>query len=218
VWGRWLFPHKKSPGSEQLGYSVLSRVERIISKSKKYQETDHAFIIPMVGAWYRPGQDEDWFESDLKKLSPWWSALKKDISGWEESDRRRLILREPLPQHFPPFDTGIYNPNNLSQVTDIGPCVPIQSYDFRQSALKKMMFTFVEGSVDILAVHENMRDLWFAHPEHGQANDCTHYCLAAAYWWNAELINMMQDFSLSSMTASQAASLTRLRRAVRATL
>ena len=198
-WGRYLFPQKFVSGS-----SVLVDIEKVVKMSKKFQNVDRAFIVPMVGAWYH---DVDAYESDLKKLSPWWLALKKDVSGWENSKQHHLILREPLPQHFQSGtiinhklflghdgNTGVFTSKVAANKFH---CGPITSDDFRQRSLKKITFDLVEGSVKILPVYENMRDLWYAHPSHGKGNDCTHYCVAAVYWWNVELMYMIQSLSIN---------------------
>ena len=212
-WGRYLFPQKKFvPGSRKVSYegsknkkpccSVLVDIEKVIKMSKIFQNVDRAFIVPMVGAWYN---NVDAYESDLKKLSPWWLALKRDVSGWENSKQHHLILREPLPQHFQSGtiinhklfsghdgNTGVFTSQVAAKKFH---CGPITSDDFRQRSLKKMTFDLAEGNVNILPVYENMRDLWYAHPSHGKGRDCTHYCVAAVYWWNAELMYMIQSLS-----------------------
>ena len=67
--------------------------------------------------------------------------------------------------------------------------------DFRILAMNRWSPVLEAAGISVLQVHDAMRDAADAHPGGyiGYKNDCTHYCAAAQYWWNAVLLTTIAE-------------------------
>jgi len=252
----YLFGHFISP---QLLKGVLDH----IVKTPALLYAPRLIIVLCVGAWYNlpdeptaAGESRQptlGYAADLSSLGPWWKEaarfrlrqlreLRRQQANEARTDESnddgiRLVLREPLPQHFPgsPNSTGTYQVKPAAKrktkrafwrarrhlatdaATNATPrsnddekhgsnvrgqcdalqrrrvnkvCVPTIRNDWRWTALQRHVKGIRLLGIGVVGVAEPLRDLWFAHGA-GNRGDCTHYCVAAQYLWNAQLAKVV---------------------------
>ena len=131
-----------------------------------------------------------------------------DSQACTEGDKSiHMLIREPLPQHFSGSPSGVFVRPHAEdrRMIDAKPrsvrghrqsCSNAATADdFRILAMNRWSPVLEAAGISVLQVHDAMRDAADAHPGGyiGYKNDCTHYCAAAQYWWNAVLLTTIAE-------------------------
>ena len=136
-------------------------------------------VVVGVGAWYHTINSG--FAADFASFVRWWSSR---IAAWPtDGPRPDLVLREPLPQHFPDNTAGVYLENRPHTRC----VVPHKPADFRLTGFNEKR----PRGMTVLRLHSLLHPLAEAH----NGGDCTHYCIAAMYAVNCELAQLVASAS-----------------------
>jgi hypothetical protein len=117
-------------------YGNGESVEDIISRftNTLQNEIKHVYFVLALGAWYNCGRWEcDPLRQHLKKLQIWWDSKPRN--------KAMLIVRDPLPQHFPTSD-GRYH-GYIRHMQDVGAkeeCRGLDCKDSGRQAVKLVPF------------------------------------------------------------------------------